>query len=158
MNTRIKKLRKALDLTQQKFGERIDMKQNSVALIESGKRNVSDYAIRVICREFNVNEKWLRTGDGEMFITLPSSCMEALAEEYHLSKNEQLIIEKILELPENIRSEFVNCLLNAASEIVASTPDTETPSQRDARLLREEADAVEQEGERLSASLWENDA
>lgn len=70
MNVRIKKVRKALDLTQQEFGKRIDMKQNSIALIESGKRNISDYAIRMICREFNVNETWLRTGEGEMFVQL----------------------------------------------------------------------------------------
>lgn len=69
MNERIKKLRKALDLTQQEFGKRIGMKQNSIALIEGG-RNTSDQTIFAICREFNVNEAWLRTGEGEMFVQL----------------------------------------------------------------------------------------
>lgn len=65
-NTRIRKLRKALDLTQQEFAKRIGMKQNSIALIESG-RKTSDQTILTICREFHVNEEWLRTGTGEMF-------------------------------------------------------------------------------------------
>ena len=68
MNDRIKKLRKALDLTQQEFAQRIGMKQNSIALIESGKRNISNQAILGICREFHADEAWLRTGDGTMFI------------------------------------------------------------------------------------------
>ena len=66
MNTRIKKLRKALELTQQSFADRLGLKQNSIALIESG-RKTSDQTIRNICREFHVNEEWLRTGAGEMF-------------------------------------------------------------------------------------------
>lgn len=70
MNIRIKKLRKELDLTQQAFAERIGLKQNSIALIESGKRNISTQAILSICREFNVNEEWLRTGVGEMFVPI----------------------------------------------------------------------------------------
>ncbi|MBS5879211.1 MAG: helix-turn-helix transcriptional regulator [Clostridium sp.] len=67
MKERIKELRKALGLTQQKFGERIGIKQNSVAQIEIG-RNTSDQTILAICREYNVNETWLRTGEGEMFV------------------------------------------------------------------------------------------
>lgn len=68
MNNRIKLVRKALDLTQQEFAEHLGMKQNSIALIESGKRNISDRALLSICREFNVNEAWLRTGEGDMFV------------------------------------------------------------------------------------------
>lgn len=68
MNERIKKLRKALDLTQTEFGRRIGVKQNTVALIEGG-RKTSDQTIFAICREFNVSEEWLRTGEGEMFRT-----------------------------------------------------------------------------------------
>ena len=67
MNQRIKKLRRNLDLTQQDFANRIGLKQNSIALIESGKRNISNQAVLAICREFNVNETWLRTGEGDMF-------------------------------------------------------------------------------------------
>ena len=60
-------MRRSLDLTQREFGERISIKQNSVAQIEMG-RNTSDQTVFSICREFNVNETWLRTGDGDMFV------------------------------------------------------------------------------------------
>ena len=69
MNQRIKKLRQTLGLTQKNFGEKIGLKQNSIALIESGKRNMSDTAIIALLSAFpNVNHDWLINGTGEMFI------------------------------------------------------------------------------------------
>lgn len=69
-NTRIKKLRKALDLTQAEFASRIGTTQNSVANYETGHRNPSSSVINNICKEFHVSEKWLRTGEGEMLLEL----------------------------------------------------------------------------------------
>ena len=66
-NTRIKKLRKALDLTQQEFASRIGSTQNAVTGYETGRRNPSSSVINNICKDFRVNEDWLRTGAGEMF-------------------------------------------------------------------------------------------
>jgi len=68
MNQRIKKLRKALDLTQQEFADKIGMKRNTVANYETDRNEPSSSVISLICREFNVNETWLRTGEGEMFV------------------------------------------------------------------------------------------
>ena len=82
-NTRIKKLRKTLDLTQREFGERIGMKANTVTMIEKG-RGTSEQTIKAICREFRVNEEWLRTGAGEMFLPPPRDMIDELIEEYGL--------------------------------------------------------------------------
>ena len=68
MNERIKKLRKTLDLTQQEFADKIGVKQNTVAQYEMGRNIPIDSVIFLICREFNVNEEWLRNGTGEMFL------------------------------------------------------------------------------------------
>lgn len=68
LGERIKKLRKALDLTQQKFAEQIGTTQNVLANYESGRRNPSASAFNNICKTFNINETWLRTGEGEMFL------------------------------------------------------------------------------------------
>lgn len=94
---RIKELRKALSLTQTAFGERIGLKQNSVALIEAG-RATSDQTIFAICREFRVNEEWLRTGAGDMFVPTPASIVDELAEEYHLCPEAQAMVEKFITL------------------------------------------------------------
>lgn len=65
---RIKKIRKELDLTQQEFADRLGIKRNSVAKYETGENSPSAASISLICREFNVNEHWLRDGTGEMFV------------------------------------------------------------------------------------------
>ena len=67
MNERIKELRKSLGLTQLEFGEQVGVKANTIGNYEIGLRTPSDAVIRAICREFNVNENWLRTGEGDMF-------------------------------------------------------------------------------------------
>lgn len=70
MNHRIKELRKALSLTQQEFADRIGMKRNTIANYEIDRNEPSNSVITLICREFNVSENWLRTGEGEMFIQM----------------------------------------------------------------------------------------
>ncbi len=68
MKDRIKKIRRELDLTQQEFADRIGIKRGGVANYEIGRNEPADSVISLICREFNVNEQWLRDGTGEMFI------------------------------------------------------------------------------------------
>lgn len=68
MGDRIKELRKALGLTQQEFSDRIGVKRNTIAQYESGRNAPIDAVVSLICREFNVNEEWLRNGEGAMFL------------------------------------------------------------------------------------------
>lgn len=67
MNERIRQLRKELKLSQTEFGRRLGIKQTTVAGYETGGRTPIDAVVSLICREFNVNEKWLRCGTGDMF-------------------------------------------------------------------------------------------
>lgn len=64
---RIKELRNALNLNQTNFGEQLGLKQTTIAGYENNHRELTDRTISDICRVFNVNEEWLRTGDGPMF-------------------------------------------------------------------------------------------
>ena len=95
---RIKELRKALRMTQTAFADRIGIRQNSVALLEMGRNTPSDQTVAFICREFRVNEEWLRTGAGEMFVPSPASIVDELAEEYHLCPEAQAMVEKFITL------------------------------------------------------------
>lgn len=67
IGNRIKNLRKALGLTQKDFGSRIGVKPNTIATYEIDRNAPIDAVLSLICREFGVNEVWLRTGVGEMF-------------------------------------------------------------------------------------------
>ena len=68
MNQRVKEIRKANNLTMDKFGERLGVTKVAISRLESGERNLTDQMVRSICREFDINEEWLRTGEGEMYL------------------------------------------------------------------------------------------
>lgn len=69
MKDRIKQVRKSQKLTQTAFGDIIGVKGNTITNYETGLRNPTDAVIKSICREFGVNEEWLRTGKGSMFVS-----------------------------------------------------------------------------------------
>ena len=104
MHDRIKKLRKALDLTQQEFANRLGLKQNTVATYEMARTVPSDRTIFAICREFNVNEQWLRTGEGEMFLTLDEdSEFDQISTQIQLSEDDFIkgLIRSYWQLPDD---------------------------------------------------------
>ena len=68
MQNRIKQIRKATGLTQQEFADRLGISRSNIATYETREGNISDATIKLICREFRINETWLRTGEGEMHL------------------------------------------------------------------------------------------
>lgn len=85
LQNRMKLLRKELNLTQEKFGERLGMKKNSISQIENGVNALTEQLLVSICREFCVNEEWLRTGKGAMF--------EQLTEQQKLMRYTALLLK-----------------------------------------------------------------
>ena len=69
----IKEVRKSYGLTQAEFGKDICVKGNTIACYENGIRKPSNAIIRAIAREFDVDEHWLLTGEGEMFRSVPQT-------------------------------------------------------------------------------------
>lgn len=68
---RIKAIRKELDLSLEKFGEKLGVGKSAISNIENGNRNLTEQMCKGICREFRVNEEFLKTGEGDMFLELP---------------------------------------------------------------------------------------
>lgn len=66
MNERLKQIRLDAGLTQEELSSKIGLSRNFIAQMETGKKKPSDRTIKDICRELNINEKWLRTGKGEI--------------------------------------------------------------------------------------------
>lgn len=71
MNERMKELRKILGVTQQELADKLGLKRNTIATYEIGKASPSDRVISDLCNKYNVNEEWLRTGNGEMLKKVP---------------------------------------------------------------------------------------
>lgn len=98
MNGRIKEVRESLGMSQEAFAESINLKRNSLSLIELGKRNPSDRTVTDICEKHNVNEEWLRTGIGQMFKSTPEGPLDTLAKKYDLSADDVILVERFLKL------------------------------------------------------------
>ncbi|MGN0706620.1 MAG: helix-turn-helix domain-containing protein [Faecalibacterium sp.] len=164
---RIRRLRRSLDLTQKEFGEKINLKPNSIALIEGG-RNTSDQTIFAICREFGVNEEWIRTGNGEMFIPAATSELDALAIRYpNMTHESYVFIEKLVNLPkehQDIIMGFFREVVHGFGDVAPGTLanqssadelniDAEVASYREDLLLQKEAEAGSSASDGRSASV-----
>lgn len=126
MKDRIKELRKAMNLTQQNAADRLGVKRNTVAQWETGINNISEQTIKAICREFNVDETWLRTGRGNMFVETPETALDALAKDFNLTELEQRIISKYLNLSESERSiiqRWIQSIFDETTDVALRTPE-----------------------------------
>lgn len=124
MGERIKEIRKFFNLTQQEFADRIGVKRNTVATYEMGRSAPSDSALSLICREFNINEKWLRTGNGKMLNPDSKSELSALAKKYDLSDNAYVLVEKFL----NLKKEQRNVLIDFIKDVAAGFAEMDSKS------------------------------
>ena len=80
MKDRLKAFRKDLGLTQNDVADRLHIRQTHVSAMENGTKNITDRTISDICREFGINEEWLRTGSGEMRIPVEDEAAAAVSD------------------------------------------------------------------------------
>lgn len=123
MNERIKELRKSLNLTQQEFANRIGVKRNTVATYEGGRNTPVDAVTSLICKEFNVNEEWLRHGTGEMFIKKSTFSLDEYAATNRLTQREKDIIRRFMELEPDIRKAVYDIFKDEPDNVYNNAPD-----------------------------------
>lgn len=107
---RIREIRKELNLTLEKFGERLGVGRGAISAIELGNRNLTDQMARSICREYNVSYDYLINGEGEMFDDLPQTVLDELCTQYDLSDFDRMLVEMYVELPKELREQAENCI------------------------------------------------
>ena len=107
-----------MGLSQPAFGERIGLKKSAISKLETGAYHLTEQSLLSICREFNVNMEWLRTGEGEMF---QKSKAQALGRKFSF-KN---LTVQMLETFEQLTPEQQDAVLTYARQVVAAV--TEPP-------------------------------
>ena len=127
MNERIKKIRKTFGLTQQEFSERLNIGRGTLANYEVGRNEPIDAVISLIFREFNINETWLRTGEGEM--TAPESSFDL--EEYIKRRGVTELEIQILKAYFDLDSDLREKLLQHFKERLTAEQKTPTPVSED---------------------------
>ena len=98
MKDRLKLLRKSLGLNQVDFGARVGIVGTAISKFENGTNAISDSLVLLVCREFNVNENWLRNGNGEMFSRQSTDLIEQLTQQYSLGLYGQQLLATYLQL------------------------------------------------------------
>jgi len=117
LNERIKKLRRTLDLTQQEFADKIGIKRNSLANYETGRNTPIDAIVVSICREFNVNEEWLRNGTGEMFLPTDRNADIARLTKQLLDEESDSFKNRLISILSNLSVEEWQYLEKRAKEL-----------------------------------------
>lgn len=112
MKERFKELRKNLNMTQSEIGSIIGITKSTVSLIESGKQNLTDRNMQTLTKELDVNPIWLKTGEGEMFLSIKADLIDQLAKEYKLDKTSKELIRSFLELDHDQRDYLIGWLKN----------------------------------------------
>lgn len=110
MENRIKELRKKLGMNQTEFGARIGLKQTTIAGYENGSRNPLDSIIISICREFNVNENWLRTGEGHWKNEEDSGIDLVTRAMLGQSENKKKLLRLISDMPDDLLDKMMEYL------------------------------------------------
>ena len=137
MKDRIREVREHFGLSMEKFGSRIGIGKASISLLESGKNNPSVQTITLICREFGVNEQWLRTGEGEMFEQTRASVLDRLSTEYDLSREQRSVIEAFLDLDPQERDVILKYVHNVFDRSTESAAQSAAIPDKEARRIAE---------------------
>jgi len=127
MNDRLKLVRAAEKMNQAEFSKALGIGQSTLAMMEVGKREITDRHIKAICAIFHVNEEWFRNGTGVMFIEDDSTVLAQLVKQYGLDDFSRRFIETFIKLPapqRNVIKEFAYSLVGAS--------ETDCPADCDA--------------------------
>lgn len=137
MKDRLKKLRDALNISQQVFSDRVKIAQSTYAQFETGRRIPKDIHISQIGQAFNVNEEWLRNGKGNMFAASSDTVINDLCDKYAFSSIERKMLEAYCALDAKYRAGVLKYVEQLVNSIVGEKSIEEEAA--------EEAEAYRQE-------------
>lgn len=100
MNQRIKELRKILGLSQEEFAAQLGLTRGAITNIEHNKTEPKPLLVQLICKEFKVNEIWLRTGVGDPF-----------QKKERVQEMTELFADLMNDRPESFRTRLITALL-----------------------------------------------
>ena len=132
MKNRLKKIRKVLPqkTSQEKFAVLLGTTRNAIASYESGKVVPSDTFIQLLCTKFNIDEHWLRTGEGEMYKNDLDAQVEAFAQKYILTPDEREIMRYFFQLAPKERKAMIEHVLSIADAIRSARADAAEKQRR----------------------------
>lgn len=138
VGSRIRIIRRHYELNQTDFGARLGLSQAAIAGYENESHSVAEQTFMHICKEYKVNERWLRTGEGEMFEDTGNDFVSELSAKYQLNTFQQNLVRAVYEMP----PEYQDMILALARRLVAENEaeHAETEHERIERIANEKLD------------------
>lgn len=160
INERIKSIRNALKMKQSDFAKELTISQGHLSDIENGRKDVTNKIQEIIILKFNVNEEWLRNGNGEMFIDPDTFVLEEYAKSKGASEYEISIIRKFVKnffnQPEEVRDAIISTFLSGLKSNdndVLATKEENFEDYKEKELTRYALELeAEHQGKTLSVS------
>lgn len=153
---RIKELRQSLSMTQQEFAGRLGIKRNTIAKYETGLNNPTDAVLSLICKTWNINSEWLKTGNGEMYIDNPDDVIGEYARANGLSEEDAIFLKDFASLSPDQRKAVIAFTLKVADDIrKRSEHYTESDYEKDLGITEKEESTTSNISEDESESLNE---
>lgn len=103
MNNRIKEIRENQKLSRVAFGKRLGVSGDVINNLERGRVEPKDPIIKLICSEYSVNESWLRTGSGSMYIEPDTFSLDDFVKQHNATEIDLQIVKTYFELPPDVR-------------------------------------------------------
>lgn len=151
MKERIKAVRKSLSgkVSQTAFAEMLGTTRPAIASYETGSVTPNDTFIQLLCSKFNIDEHWLRTGEGDMYAHENDALMQQVKSKYHLDTDSLNAIQSFINMPEEIRASLLLAIKQLYA--LAQPPEAEkaaapegTAAEADEQTHTEELTADEQ--------------
>ena len=117
INERLKLLRKELGLTQIEFGEKIGLKKSAASQVEKDGYSINPRLLQLICSTFNISEKWLTEGKGDIYTSDEEAILDKLAGMYDLSESQMIFAKQWLQLPATAKDAVVDYIVSVASAL-----------------------------------------
>jgi transcriptional regulator with XRE-family HTH domain len=143
MNERLKEIRKSMNMNQTEFSQLLGVGQSTLAMMEVSKRDISDRHVKTICAICRVNEHWLRTGEGEMFVSSGGDFAADMKEQYHLSDYQMALVRAVYEMPPEFQRMAVEFARKVAAESYRNAEIDEETHERIEQVANDYLDAVE---------------
>ena len=114
-------------MSQAELGVKIGLTRSGVSNLENGKRKVSNKHIKLLCSELNINEGWLRTGEGDMFNHADGHSLDALEKLHPMHTLTRAFVEALISMPPEQEAVFVQLVHDVAARVRAADYDAARP-------------------------------
>ena len=159
MNNRIKEIRESQKLSRVAFGKRLGVSGDVINNLERGRVEPKDPIIKLICSEYSVNESWLRTGSGSMYIEPDTFSLDDFVKQHNATEIDLQIVKTYFELPPDVRElliERFRSIFATPAAAPAASPEEMTVEEAEASYKKSVLSSAQKTG--FTASSITSDA